>query len=199
MLWSMSRLKTRAALALFLALPLRAEATALGKGRFQALLQSFVEQTYQKGFRHLGDERDFDHGHLLSGADGSLVAVMWHTQELALYEPAGGEFGYVDPGGRNWLQWLDGRVENAARYERKSYPSGPTWDWFRASELPALVKNRTILDKMLDPRLVSVDPAKTVQYVFTRIDCGRASLAPDSADMRVVLPTREAVCLSLSR
>ena len=125
---------------------------------------------------------------------------MWHTQELALYEPAGGEFGYLNPRGRNWLQWLsDGRIENADRFQRKSYPSGPAWDWFRVSELPGLQRNHTILDKMLDPELLAIDPAKTVQYVFTRIDCGRASLEPGSADMRVVLPTREAVCLSLSR
>lgn len=175
-------------------------AADVGKAKFQALLQDFVGQAYQKGFRHLGDERDFDHGHILSGADGHAVAVMWHTQELALHEPAGGEFGYIDPRGRNWLQWISsGRVENAERFERKSYPAGAAWDWFRTSELPGLRKNRTILDKMLDPALVSIDPEKTVQYVFTRIDCAGASLAPDSANMRVLLPTREAVCLSLSQ
>ena len=195
----MRRLKIVIALSLLAALPLRGSALEIGKGQFQALLQTFVEQTYQKGFRHLGDERDFDHGHVLSGPDGEPVAIMWHTQELALYEPAGGEFGYVDPGGRNWLQWIsDGRVENADRYERKSYPVSAAWDWFCASDLPGLRKNRTILDKMLDPGRVAIDPAKTVQYVFTRVACGRASPAPDS-EMRVLLPTREAVCLSLTR
>jgi hypothetical protein len=194
----MRRLKIVIALSL-LAAPVPGLAIEVGKGQFQALLQTFVEKSYQKGFRHLGDERDFDHGHVLSGQDGAPVAIMWHTQELALYEPAGGEFGYVDPGGRNWLQWIsDGRIENADRYERKSYPATAAWDWFRASDLPGLRKNRTILDKMLDPGRVSIDPAKTVQYVFTRVECGRASPAPDS-EMRVLLPTREAVCLSLAR
>ncbi len=183
-----------------LACPKTSRAANIGKDEFQSLLQGFVEQTYQKGFRHLGDERDFDHGHILSGADGNPVAVMWHTQELALYEPAGGEYGYLNPQGRNWIQWIsDGHVENADRYERKSYPVGAAWDWFRVSELPALRKNHTILDKMLDPELLSVDPAKTVQYVFTRVDCGAASGAPDSSGMRVMLPTREPVCLSLTR
>lgn len=193
--------KIRLFLALLaLACPRASLAANIGKEQFQALLQGFVGQVYQKAFRHLGDERDFDHGHILSGADGNAVAVMWHTQELALYEPVGGDFGYLNPQGRNWLQWLsDGRVENAQRYQRQSYPSGAAWDWFQASELPALKKNHTILDKMLDPALVAVDPDKTVQYVFTRVDCGRASLAPDSANMRVFLPTHEAVCLSLSR
>lgn len=182
-----------------LILPLPGRALEVGKDRFQALLQTFVAQAYQKDFRHLGDERDFDHGHILSGADGSPVAIMWHTQELALYEPAGGEFGYVNPEGRNWLQWIaDGRIENADRYQRTAYPAGASWDWFQSSELPALRKNHTILDKMLDPALLSVDPAKTVQYVFTRVDCG-ASSSPNGPPMRIVLPTREAVCLSLAR
>jgi hypothetical protein len=180
--------------------PLASRATTLEKDKFQSLLQGFVEQSYQKGFRHLGDERDFDHGHILSGADGTPLAIMWHTQELALYEPAGGEFGYVNARARNWLQWIaDGRVENADRYLRKTYPSGAAWDWFRASELPGLTKNHTILDKMLDPELVAIDPEKTVQYVFTRVDCGGTSTPPGAADMRVVLPTSEAVCLSLAR
>jgi len=194
----MRRLKIVIALAL-LAAPLPGAAAGLEKGEFQALLQGFVSHAYQKAFRHLGDERDFDHGHVLSGSDGAPVAIMWHTQELALYEPAGSEFGYLDPGGRNWLQWIsDGRVENADRYERKSYPASATWDWFLAADLPGLRKNRTILDKMLDPGQVSIDPAKTVQYVFTRVGCGRPSPAPDT-EMRVVLPSREPVCLSLAR
>jgi hypothetical protein len=195
----MRRLKIVIALAL-LAAPLPGAAAGLEKGEFQALLQGFIAHGYQKAFRHLGDERDFDHGHILSGPDGAPVAIMWHTQELALYEPAGGEFGYLDPGGRNWLQWIaDGRIENADRYERKSYPAGAAWDWFRSSDLPGLKKNRTILDKMLDPGLVTVDTAKTVQYVFTRVKCGRDSATLDSDEMRVVLPTQEAVCLSLAR
>jgi hypothetical protein len=177
-----------------LAAPLTGTAAELAKGDFQHLLQAFVGQEYQKGFRHLGDERDFDHGHVLSRADGTPVAIMWHTQELALYEPAGGEYGYLNPQGRNWIQWIaDGRVENANRYQRKSYPSGAAWDWFRVSELPALRKNHTILDKMLDPELVAVDPGRTVQYVFTRVDCAR------EPEMKVVLPTNEPVCLALSR
>lgn len=183
-----------------LAAPLRGTASALGKAEFQHLLQGFVGQEYRKGFRHIGDERDFDHGHVLSGADGNPVAIMWHTQELALYEPAGGEYGYLNPQGRNWIQWIaDGRVENANRYQRKSYPSGAAWDWFRLSELPALTKNHTILDKMLDPELVSVDPERTVQYVFTRVDCARATDRPGDSEMKVVLPTNEPVCLALSR
>ncbi|UPT75124.1 MAG: hypothetical protein M0D55_05270 [Elusimicrobiota bacterium] len=189
-------MKIRYILAMLLASPLRASAVPLTEARFRDLLQGFVSSAHGKEFRHLGDERDFDHGHILSGADGEPAAILWHTQELALYEPAGGEFGYVHPEGRNWLQWIsDGRVENARAYERASYPDGATWDWFKSSELPGLKKNLTILDKMLDPRRVAVDPAKTVQWVFTRVDCAGAP----ASSLRVTLPTREAVCLALSR
>lgn len=189
-------MKVRYIAAMLLALSTRAAASPLTEARFKELLQSFVASAHGKEFRHLGDERDFDHGHILSGPDGEPAAILWHTQELALHEPAGGEYGYVDPEGRNWLQWIaDGRVENARAYERSSYPSDASWEWFQAAELPALRKNRTILDKMLDPARVAVDPAKTVQWVFTRVGCGTA---PASA-MRVTLPTREVACLTLSR
>jgi hypothetical protein len=173
---------------------------ALTASAFQGLLQRFVDQAYLKGFRHLGDERDFDHGHLLFDAQSKLIAILYHTQELAGDHRPGGEFGYIDSGARNWIQWVDdGRVENAARYLRKSYPSTATWDYFRVLELPALRARHTVLPKMLDPKL-GVDAAKTAQWVFTRVSCSGASPAPGSGVMRVVLPTKvkEEVCLSLS-
>jgi hypothetical protein len=171
---------------------------ALSKPALAGLLQLVVDRLYLKGFRHLGDERDFDHGHLLFDAGGRPLAILYHTQELALYEPRGSDFAYLDSGSRNWIQWLaDGRIENAARYRRKTYPNTAAWDWFREAQLPGLDENHTILDKMLDPALVAVDVSKTKQWVFTRIPCGAESFAPDSGDIRVVLPTSEAVCLAL--
>jgi hypothetical protein len=171
---------------------------ALGKTDLAGLLQLVVDRLYMKGFRHLGDERDFDHGHFLFDASGRPFAILYHTQELALHEPRGSDFGYLDPDQRNWIQWLDdGRVENAQRYRRKTYPNSATWDWFREAQLPGLDENHTILDKMLDPALVAVDISKTKQWVFTRKTCGADPIPPDSPDIRVVLPTKEAVCLAL--
>jgi hypothetical protein len=169
---------------------------ALSRTAFQGLLQHFVDQAYLKGFRHLGDERDFDHGHLLFDEQSNLIAILYHTQELAADHRAGSDFGYIDPGARNWIQWLDGRVENAARYLRKDYPATATWDYFRALELPALRARHTVLPKMLDPKL-GVDASKTAQWVFTRVRCAQAPAAADSG-LRVVLPTKEEVCLTLS-
>jgi hypothetical protein len=171
----------------------------LDRARLETLLQRFVDASYLKGFRHIGDERDFDHGHLLFGRDGSPVAILYHTQELAWGRSRADAFAYVDPGARNWIQWLsDGRVENAARYLRRTYPATATWDWFRASELPGLESRRTITDKMLEPGLLPLDVTKTRQWVFTRVRCEGPSPRGDAAGLRVLLPTRESVCLALS-
>jgi hypothetical protein len=184
-------------LSAFLALAPNASAqpagTALGlpldKPRLQSLLQTFVDQGYGRSFRRLGDESDFDHGHLLVDArTGAPVAILYHTQELADEDPA----GYLDASGRNWIQWLDGRVENAGRYERADYPSTATWDWFVASQLPGLRGRHTITDKMLDPKKLGAELGKSRQWTFTRAACGTE--AGDS--IRVTLPTG-AVCLAL--
>ena len=84
---------------------------ALDRAGLESLLQRFVDQSYLVGFRHLGDERDFDHGHLLYDAAGKPLAILYHTQELARGRAPDSDFGYVNPEARNWIQWLDdGRV-----------------------------------------------------------------------------------------
>ncbi len=200
------RLLLAFALAFFSPLAARAAAfadlglpAALTRGDLESLLQRFVDRTYLKAFRHLGDERDFDHGHLLIDSAGKPFAILYHTQELAGGRPRGSDFGYVDTGARNWLQWLDdGRVENAAPYKRRDYPRTAAWDWFREAQLPGLEAHFTILDKMLDPARLPVDVARTRQWVFTRVACPDASRPPGPSALRILLPTREPVCLSLS-
>lgn len=170
---------------------------ALDKARVQSLLQSFVDVGYGRSFRHLGDPRDFDHGHLLLDArTGAPVAILYHTQELAYEETAPG-FGYLDPRGRNWLQWLDGRgVRNARRYERASYPKSAEWEWFVARDLPALRARHTILAKMLDPARLGFTPSPSRQWTFARAPCA-ASDSPASNVIRVSLPHGAPVCLAL--
>lgn len=176
--------------------PAAAPAFPLAAKDLEDLLQKFVDRVYLKGFRHLGDERDFDHGHILCDAASRPLAILYHTQELAKGEPAGSPYAYLDPARRNWLQWLDdGRIEDAAGYRRVAYPSGPSWNLFRMTELPGLDDNGTILDRMLEPSRVPLDVTKTAQWVFTRVPCGDA---PPAASLRVVLPDRQPVCLSLS-
>lgn len=177
------------------AAPAAAAPPPLTPGAFQALLQRFVNKEYLKGFRHLGDERDFDHGHLLFDDRSKLIAILYHTQELGGDHRPGSPYGYIDPAGRNWIQWVsDGRVENAARYQRKTYPKTPSWDCFRVLDLPALRARHTVLPKMLDPGL-GVDAAKTAQWVFTRTSC-----SSHAAGLRVFLPNKDKqrICLTLS-
>lgn len=165
----------------------------LDRAALEGLLQGFVDAAHGRAFRHLGDERDFDHGHFLFGAGGEPRAVLYHTQELAMYEPAGSPFGWLDRGGRNWLQWLDdGRVENADAYVRASYPAGAEWEWFRRKELPGLLAHHTILPKMLDGERLGLDVSRAQQWVFTRASCR------SEASLRIRLPDGERVCLALS-
>lgn len=182
----------------------------LTRTRLQTLLQRFVDAEYMKAFRHLGDERDFDHGHLLFDAKTHKpAAILYHTQELAYYQPPGSPFGFVDPAARNWLQWIgDGRrIENASAYVRRSYPSGGSWDWFTHMELPVLRAHHTILDKMLDGKRLGLDTSRSEQWVFTREPCARGAPRSDHSSgraspppmLRVTLPDRGRVCLALSR
>jgi hypothetical protein len=170
---------------------------SLTKDKLKGLLQRFIDAGYQRSFLHLGEERDFDHGHLLfSAATREPIAILYHTQETAA---ASAGSARLDPRGRNWLQWLsDGRVENAARYVRASYPRSAEWDWFVAKMLPELLRRHTILDKMLDPTRIGADPARTVQWEFTRVDCGPAAREDASSVIGVTLPDRTPVCLALS-
>jgi hypothetical protein len=212
-------LPAAAALALLLAavpVPIRASAQAsavapvpavlkpglpagLDLPRLQGLIQSFVDAEYLKAFRHLGDEKDFDHGHLLFDArTHKPAAFLYHTQELAFYEPKGSDYGFVDPGARNWLQWIGEptRIENADAYIRRDYPTGGSWDWFTKMELPALTQHHTILDKMLDGSRLGLDVSRSEQWVFTRESCPADESAPA---LRVKLPKGDRICLSLSR
>jgi hypothetical protein len=171
----------------------------LSPKRLESLLQTFVDRAYLKAFRTLGDERDFDHGHFIFAndqADAAPVAILYHTQELAYYQEPGSPFGFVDPESRNWIQWIaDGRIDNASRYERRSYPRSAAWDWFQAHELPSLRRHRTILADMLDPAAFGSQNIRSSQWVFTRATCAKQA----DRDISVVVPTAGRVCLSLSR
>lgn len=166
----------------------------LTKVRLQGLLQRFVDDGYGKSFRHLGDERDFDHGHLLF-SDGKPVAILYHTQETA-HAPVSPDYGYLDTQGRNWIQWLDSSsVENARRYERTSYPRSGVWDWFLYKDLPALKERHTITDRMLDPVLLGRTISESRQWTFTRVGCADTGEA-DPEILKIRLPGRS-VCLAL--
>ncbi len=154
------------------------------------LLQGFAAGAFRRGFMDLGEERDCDHGHLLYAAEASRpFAILYHTQEL----PAASGRGSLDPGARNWLQWVDtGRVEDARSYVRGSYPRSAYWDWFRAQELPRYGGRGTIVPQMLEPARLGAAVASSRQWVFTRVSCrGPAT----STLVGVSLPGQTRICL----
>jgi len=177
-----------------------APAGGIEPARMQTLLQGFVDKLYMKAFRHLGDERDFDHGHVLyAPGTKTPVAILYHTQELAQDEPAGSEFGYLDAAARNWIQWVDrGAIESADLYQRREFPDSAYWRWFKEERVPVLKRYHTIVDKMLDPARLGAETSDSLQLVFTRVDCA-APPAPQAgkAPIDVRLPSGERVCLAL--
>ena len=163
--------------ALLLLALLATDASPLPAARLQGYLQRFADGAYLKSFRHLGEERDFDHGHLLFADSKEPVAILYHTQELAYYDHS-----WLDPEGRNWVQWLsDGRVENAKRYERRGpMPALP-------APLEALRAHKTVLPEMLEPSAFGARRLTSRQVVFTRAACGGATISVRLRGRRVCL------------
>ena len=170
--------------------------TAMSKKRLQGLLQRFVREGYQRSFRRLGAEDDFDHGHLLlGGPSGEPIAILYHTQELA-DAPAGPD-GRVAP--RSWLQRVDdGAIRPAVAYQRRKYPSSPSWDSFVHRDLPRLRQRRTVVEKMLDPALLGTEVSGSIQWVFTRVPCDGSQDDAASRTLGISLPNRTRLCLTLS-
>lgn len=177
------------------------------KELLHSMLQRVIDAAYGKGFRYLGDEYDFNHGHILFPKDSfgkNPVGILYHTQEYAYFyhrSLPGHAYDYLDPGARNWIQWTDASrpVENAYPYARKSYPDTPEWSSVR-DMLPAFQAHYTVVTGMLDPELVGTDLGKNdYQWFFPRIDCppdGR-TFPSGSNGVEVRLPTGEKACLAL--
>lgn len=154
-------------LSLFLSLPSPCRSASFPASKeLEALVQSFAHAHYQKSFRYLGDENDFDHGHFLfaPGAERPS-AILYHTQEMApTYRrlKPGGKYDYIDAEGRNWIQFIDRpeRIVNAQEFLK---------DGLR--EHPRFREYRTITDKMLDQERLGMKIERTVQWVFNQTDC----------------------------
>ncbi len=122
---------------------------------FQSLLQKFSDEVYGQGFRHLGDENDFDHGHILYSTALRPVAILYHTQETASLQhrlDPGGPYDYINRGARNWLQFFDveklqaGPIVNAFFNMLKVFPNAAI---FR-SDLKSTKSHNTIFPHQLD-------------------------------------------------
>jgi hypothetical protein len=145
---------------------------SLSKTEVAGYVQKFVDQTYGRAFRYLGDEEDFDHGHFLFNAKGECFAIVYHTQEGAhrahVKEP-GSKYDYLDGHERSWIQFLpDGHVEKAEPYAFDDL-SNPEWAWYYAAY--------TVVDAMLDPAKTGDASIRDFQLTFRQFDCSAKDLA----------------------
>ncbi len=140
----------------------------LSKEELRSLIQTAVDTMYLKGFRYLGDPRDFDHGHLLytteqpltAGAMPPVAAILYHTQEDAFdyhIQHPGSRFDYVDRWARNWVQLIHSKkVGNAQNFVLKNLDYNYEINHF------------TIHEDMLDNKLIGVELSRgySKQFLF---------------------------------
>jgi len=135
------------------------------KKELQSYVQEVATEIYLKGFRNLGDPRDFDHGHMLYSAQASnkpaVFAILYHTQEEAFNfsrKDPGGPFDYVDRQARNWIQWIGSKkIENAKKYELIN------------DDDQEFKKHFTVTEDMLDRNIMGVEILRqyTEQWFFS--------------------------------
>jgi len=170
------------------------------KDRLQRLLQRVVDTVYMKGFRYLGEQADFNHGHILF-VSGNPVAILYHTQENAYYDhrnKPGSKYDYLNKSTRNWIQWLGNPdlVENANKYERTAYPDTLVWERFIRYSVPVFRDHYTITPPMLNPEFLGGEVTFELQWRFTKTT-PNATRPSDSNVVNVILPTGEIVFLIL--
>lgn len=178
------------------------------KERLKGLLQDVVKKIYFKGFRYLGDKKDFNHGHIvfIGQQDGfpKPVAILYHTQEDALdfhQAQPGSKYDYLDRRARNWIQWLNnGKIENAGKYERKDYPKTISWKIFVDVFLPDYKRHFTIADQMIDPKFLGGEVVFSFQWFFVKSNCKNLPLNNAQKNLNsisILLPNKKRICLLL--
>lgn len=179
--------------------------TGFTKERLTSLLQKAVDTMYLKGFRYLGDEEDFYHGHILyiKNIDGQMeaVAILYHTQENAYNTHAdrpGSKYDYLNRKTRNWIQWLaDEHVDNASTYKRISYPNTIEWRNYVKYNLPTFKERYTIHEAMLDPEYLGGEVCRSVQFAFYVFKNSGSKFDPESNIIQITLPTQQIILLAL--
>lgn len=158
--------------------------------RIERLLSLVTKAIQNTGYRHLGVEEDFFHGHVLFeergfGEDRALVprAILYHTQESAHAahwgEGVDKKYDYVDVTTRNWIQWFsddpttDGTVIENARDYLDSTKKDPTPLFLVAP--PQHGEKYTIHSKNLDPERLGFTLYGEFQFDFRREDCAAVS------------------------
>ncbi len=157
----------------------------------QRILQRFVDQKFGKGFKYLGENRDFFHGHFLfrkGDLESRPLAILWHTQER-VGESDYGPMEYVDRFGRNWIQFLDGdeRIVNA--YE---FVDPEKWNSYAIG----FKRHYTLVEGVLNIDGEVEAPAE-FDIHFRRIHCESVPPMTDEELNRIeiILPNQETACL----
>ena len=185
--------------------------------RIQSLLNRFSAATFGSGFKVIGDQRDFFHGHVLFTADSLTregrmkpFAILYHTQEDA-HDAHWGDgikvdrkFDYIDVRTRNWIQWLsespetDGlRIENARAYVNEAVRDPSV---FFGENVAVEGEHYTIHGKKLDAAKLGVKPIGEFQWEFYKMGCNDniGSLTYFSrGPLRVALPEQGDECLEV--
>jgi hypothetical protein len=178
--------------------------------RITTVIQQAVDSIYNKGFRYLGVDGDFFHGHVLFTMDkltseGRLLpfAVLYHTQEDAKKAHWGDKidkkFDYLNVQNRNWIQWLDAgreyKVENAKHYADETEEDLRLY--FEVTQ-PIEGEAFTIHAKNLDQKKLGYDVVGELQFEFYKGSCNEQADYYSRGPIRVTMPNGEGMCLMLS-
>lgn len=182
--------------------------------RIEKLLTLASGGMYLSGYRYLGEDGDFFHGHMLfeeRKENGKSVlyprAILYHTQEDA-HAAHWGERGidpkydYLDPKARNWIQWLsddpalDGvKIENA-----RVYVDGSKRDpkQFFESKPPQKIWHYTIHSHQLDARALGFSVFSSLQFEFHTTACSYVPDIFNRGPFLVPIPHDDTACLKVN-
>ncbi|OYZ18966.1 MAG: hypothetical protein B7Y39_12690 [Bdellovibrio sp. 28-41-41] len=164
-------------------------------------IQYYYNQYNGVTFRHLGDWRDFDHGHLLKDPTNRLRGVLFHTQERGNLFALDSRFHFINKELRNWLLFIDRPLmfENAIKYKYDFKPSFWNAEYEKNVTWKQYEDAGTVVELMLDPNKTgfNIQPfmskEKTEQFYFKKAICP-TSVHPKSNIIKI--DTKEGiVCL----
>ncbi len=179
--------------------------------RLATLITRMAHATYGIGFRYLGVEPDWFHGHLIyeevgEGADKQVRprAILYHTQEDAhehqWNRTPDSPYKYLNHANRNWIQWLtdswedDGlRIENARAYVNAHKKNPAVF----LHEKPVKGERYTIHSRWLDDEKLGFRKLGEVQFEFHAICHEPVDPFYRRGPIRVKLPNGQEYCLVL--
>lgn len=179
----------------------------LSPARLEKLINQTAQTIHGKGFRYIGVDEDWFHGHVLMenlGTKGSPRffprAILYHTQEEAYAvhwrKEKDPKYDYLNVATRNWIQWLSDEpyfdgfpVENAKAYVDERQRDPRQFETEFAEPDPKL--HYTIHGRTLDPAKLNFVVAAELQFEFYLAECTTNGV------IQVAFPNGESHCLKL--